>query len=126
MPIKPRTTHSNLVLTITPADLVAGDRFRYLSTPGTTYRVAAVGTPTAEGRIRIHVGGAHILEMLPTTELVRMNAKVETRTAAEAEAAGGNTSNYHARATCADCGYKGKWTGLYHAEDLRDAHVCGK
>lgn len=50
-------------------------------------------------------------------------AIVERRTPALAERAG---NTYTARAVCRNCGYRGKWTGVYHAEDLRDAHRCDR
>lgn len=52
----------------------------------------------------------------PTVVIVR-------RTEAEA-AKSGNT--YTARPECTKCRYKGKWTGLWHAEDLAAAHTCNR
>lgn len=49
-----------------------------------------------------------------------MTATIETRTEAAAAKAG---NTYTARAVCT-CGYKGKWTGLWHAEDLQATHKC--
>lgn len=52
-----------------------------------------------------------------------VTAIVERRTPALAERSG---NTYTARPVCRKCGYRGKWTGVYHAEDLRDAHRCDR
>jgi hypothetical protein len=49
-------------------------------------------------------------------------ATVETRSSAAAEKAG---NTYTARPVC-ECGYRGKWTGVWHAEDLAAAHNCDR
>ena len=47
---------------------------------------------------------------------------IETRSEAAARKAG---NVYTARPVC-DCGYRGKWTGRGHAEDLFEIHDCNK